>query len=197
MLSEGLKRVNTMRPEFFYYPDLVQAKALIASRVAEDAIASGGGQSANLDAAQAEEAIVASLSMTPIDSFLWLMYYSSKVSQNGFDPQYLAWLRQSYVAGPSEGWIALKRNRLALAVFPQLTEAMQGTVLSEFAQMVDADLIQDAALNLETVGWAQRERLAGALGQVDMRSRQALAKMLSRDGVTIDIPGVVSDDRRR
>lgn len=143
----------------------------------------------------AEEAGKASLAQNPADSMLWLMLVPLENDRSGFDPSNLRFLAQSYSTGPLEGWIALRRNRIALSVFPMLGGTLQDLVVAEFASMVDSDLVEAAMTNLTGVGWSQRERLLAELGRVDVASKQNLAKRLAREGIKVSIPGIEADDR--
>lgn len=177
-------------------PQLTQAKALIRVRIAEEAIGRKSSAEADRSVASAFERVMTALMAMPGNSFLWLMLYSVETARNGFDPRYIRYLDRSYATGPREGWISLKRNRLALAVFPMLSEIARGSVISEFTEMVDADLIEDAAANLTGVGWQSREQLLTALISADITSRQRLYRRLATDGIKVIIPGLPIDERQ-
>lgn len=175
-------------------PELLQAEALVALRASEEAVRVGAAE-ADRDVEEAEDRIKASLSVSPSDAFLWLSLYSVETVRQGLDTKSLIYLDQSYASGPNEGWVALRRNRLALAALPLLSDRSQENVISEFVAIVNSDWIEDAAQNLLGVGWRHRERLAKNLEKADLESRQLLARRLSIEGVTIDIPGVQIGDR--
>lgn len=175
--------------------ELARGEAVIRVRNAKETIARKTSKETDRDLASAEEWIKSALTLGPTDSLLWLVIYSLEVARNGFAPQNTRYLRQSYVVGPYEGWIALQRNRLALAVFPSLSEAAQAAVIAEFAEMVDSDFIDDAALNLMTVGWQHSKQLLVSLGSVDVVSKQRLSKRLTNSGINLEIPGVPIDER--
>ncbi|MCK1294836.1 hypothetical protein [Bradyrhizobium sp. 30] len=143
----------------------------------------------------AETKIRTSLSSNPTDSFLWLMIYSVKIARGGFDPKEVAFLEQSYHAGALEGWVSLRRNGLALSIFPLLTVSIQDTVVAEFAAIVDSGFLDEATAILTSVGWEQRDRLLGGLQQVDIGARERLAKRLRRQGFKVGVPGVEMSDR--
>ncbi|WP_156446748.1 hypothetical protein [Bradyrhizobium yuanmingense] len=145
--------------------------------------------------ASAERSVIRALTLNPSDSFLWLMVYSVRTIQYGFDLENLRLLAQSYAMGPYEGWISLRRNRSALAVLSMLSESTKSAVISEFAAMVDTDFIENTALNLRGVGWQYRERLLAALVSVDVVSRQKLYRRLKADGITVSVPGIPFDER--
>lgn len=152
-------------------------------------------EEANSEVAMAENSVKAALAISPGDSFLWLMLYSTETNRNGFASRYIKYLDRSYAAGPREGWISLRRNRLALAIFPMLSSATSLAAISEFAEMVDADFIEDTAQSLMGIGWQHREQLLSALDTADIVSRQRLYRRLSADGIKLNIPGVPVDDR--
>lgn len=176
-------------------PEFLRSRALLKLRMAEEAMTRNGSEETDRSFSLALQDLKSALSARPSDSFLWLLLYSIETTRGGFDPQYLRYLDQSYATGPREGWVSLRRNRLALSAFPKLSEAVQSAVISEFEEMVDADFIEDAALNLIGTGWQHREQLLAALGSVDITSRQSLHKRLAADGIKLNMPGIASDER--
>lgn len=170
----------------------VRARALVQLRIVEELEAKA---SEYPDALGTEVSLRSALLLNPADSFLWLMLYSLENSRNGFDAKSVDLLAQSYATGPLEAWIALQRNRIALAVFPALGMTTQQEILFEFSALVESRFIEDAALNLTTAGWQQRDRLLMSLTQVDLASRKALARRIFSSGVAVDVPGVQIDER--
>ncbi|MCA1495223.1 MULTISPECIES: hypothetical protein [unclassified Bradyrhizobium] len=145
--------------------------------------------------AVADEALRAVLSIFPADPFLWLKLYSTGKTRHGFGPDSIKYLAQSYRVAPLDGWVALRRNKVGLSIFQMLAEDTRKAVVSEFVGLVDSGFTDTAALNLETVGWTERERLLASLVGVNIISRQAFAKRLALDGVKASIPGVEIDER--
>lgn len=190
MLSqmEAAPRPGIVQSEYY------RAQALIGVSAGEVA-AQGSGSDFDREISDAESRLRAALSVTPSDAFLWLLLYSVGTARNGFDPAYVRLVEKSYIAGPHEGWIALRRNRLALAVFALLNDITQKAVVTEFSELVDSDFIDAAAANLTTIGWEHRAPLLAGLEQTDVASRESLARRLSRDGFKVPIPGVDRDDR--
>ncbi|MEZ2144648.1 hypothetical protein AAE026_20505 [Bradyrhizobium sp. DN5] len=182
--SEGLVRRNEM----------VRAEAVIRLWISEEATRTSS-ETADRATIEANEAIRSSLAVNPADSFLWLLVYSVENARRGFDTSILGYLHFSYRTGPHEGWVALRRNTLALAVFPMLCEATKAKVISEFAGMVDSGFTEEAAMALEGVGWANRERLLTGIEEVDIVARESLAKRLAFDKVKVSVPGVELDER--
>ncbi|PIT04895.1 hypothetical protein TSA1_32230 [Bradyrhizobium nitroreducens] len=139
--------------------------------------------------------IRSALTSNPADSFLWLMLYSTELTRTGFDNSLIRYIEESYALAPLEGWVALQRNGIGLATFENLKPSMQDKVVSEFVGLVDGSFLDVAGVNLTTVGWAQRERLLASLTRLDVISREAFAKKLSREGLKVAVPGIEVDDR--
>ncbi|MCK1341630.1 hypothetical protein IVB38_38030 [Bradyrhizobium sp. 38] len=172
-----------------------RAQALLGLGVAEETIGKGSPEEADRQVIEAVERLRMSLELNPGDSFLWLMFYSIEIARAGFGIEKIAYLDQSYATGPHEGWVALRRNRLALSIFRLLGEPQKRRTVTEFAHMVGSDFIEAAAFNLTRVGWTNRDQLLGSLAAVDIASRQSLAKQLSNEGYKAIIPGIDAEDR--
>ncbi|UWU67628.1 hypothetical protein [Bradyrhizobium sp. NC92] len=194
-LGDALLRTQPQFGPALLQAPLAEAEAIIRVRRFEEALALGDSDATDREAQHAQESLRISLFLNPSTSYLWLMLYSLENTRGGFDPKSLTFLTQSYATGPLEGWVALRRNRLALAVFPSLSEAVQEKAVFEFANMVDSDLTDAAAVNLMGVGWAQRDRLLASLSKAELISREVIARKLWREGVKIAVPGVESDER--
>ncbi|MCK1521654.1 MULTISPECIES: hypothetical protein [unclassified Bradyrhizobium] len=194
-LSEVLASILASPKPIVERSDLPRAEALVRLRIAEEAIGRKDPDQADRDVTAADERLRLVLAFNPTDSFSWLMLYSGEVLRNGFEDSTVAFLEQSYASGPLEGWIALRRNRLALAAFGSLSESMQARVVAEFASLVNSDFVQDAALILMGIGWLQKERLLASLSNVDAVPREAFAKGVRREGLIVSVPGVSLDER--
>jgi hypothetical protein len=96
----------------------------------------------------------------------------------------------SYSLGPNEGWIAVRRNRLALALFAVLTPDLQNKAVLEFAHLVDSGFVPEAADILTGPGWPVRERLLSRLAHVDELYREQFAKAVYQLGYDVSVPGV-------
>lgn len=194
-LTNVLRGIEVETTAVFPRSGLLRADALVRLRLAEEAMARKSSEEADREVAVAENTVKLALAVSPGDSFLWLMLYSVETNRNGLALENIRYLDRSYVVGPREGWISLRRNRLALAIFPMLNSATRSAVISEFAEMVDADFIEDTAQNLMGIGWQYREQLLKALDSADVVSRQGLYKRLSAVGIKLSIPGIFVDDR--
>ncbi|MCA1379288.1 hypothetical protein [Bradyrhizobium sp. BRP23] len=188
-LSHALSRVNIKLR--FPGPDFLNAQALVRLAVAEKVIALGGN--GDEDMVLAEAHLKFALSSAPSNGFLWLLLYSAQMNRSGFDQELLKFLNQSYLTAPLEGWIALRRNRTALAAYPMLSASTREKVLAEFAALVDSGFIGEAVNNLTGPGWPIHEELLISLRQVDNIPREALAKSLAETGLKLTVPGVEFD----
>ncbi|MCK1663450.1 hypothetical protein [Bradyrhizobium sp. 151] len=195
VIAQVLERMESEPKRIVPQGAFARALALINVRTAEEAAQRKSAGEVDREAARAEDKVRASLTINPADSFLWLILYSLDTGHNGFDGKQTSYLDQSYKTGPREGWIALRRNRIALALFSLLGEPGQEEVVAEFAGLVESEFIDDAALNLLGVGWAHRERLVSSLQRADVTGREALAKRLSQEGIKVAIPGIQNDER--
>ncbi|MCK1485641.1 hypothetical protein IVB25_23850 [Bradyrhizobium sp. 193] len=195
VLGAMLVRLEAVRQPIIMHPVIAWAKTLVQLRAAEEAVRRERPDEADRQMANAEQMLRSTLSLNPAESFLWMLLYSAETARSGFDLQNVKYLNQSYLSGPNEGWIALRRSHLALSIFPLLSAVQQNQVVSEFARIVDADFIDQAALQLTTVGWLHRDRLLASLEQVDIESRQALSRQLSNDGFKFKIPGIDAEER--
>ncbi|WP_156489470.1 hypothetical protein [Bradyrhizobium sp. DOA1] len=173
----------------------VRGEALILLRAAEEATGKKPPDEVDREVKTAEEKIEFSLSVNPTDSFLWLMLYSTAISRDGLDSHKIRYLDQSYIIAPFEGWIALRRNRVGLAVFPILAETTMDKVVSEFAALIDSNFVEEAVTNFESVNLAERARLLSSLDRVNRVSLESFAKKLRRNGLKASVPGVEIDAR--
>lgn len=175
--------------------DIMRAVALVRLRRAEEMMARNSSEEVDREIATAEAVVRSALVVNPTDAFIWLKLYSVQTTRNGFDPKNVSLLIQSYATGPNEGWIAVRRNRLALGVFSTLSRSAQDTVAHEFAQLVESDFTDEAATNLMGVGWANRGRLLEALTGVDVVSKNGLSRRLRVDGIEVKVPGIELEGR--
>lgn len=194
-LSEFLGRLSALPATSMPRSAIIRAEALIRVSSTENVGREISTEEIDRQIEVAAEKIGLSLAHNPIDSFLWFLSYSLETRRLGYDSRNLRYLNFSYELGPYEGWICLRRHRLALSIFDLLSEAVQERVVSEFAQITDADLIDDATQALTSVGWPHRQRLLAGLQQVDLLSRESLSRRLARDGFNVDIPGVKKEGR--
>jgi hypothetical protein len=175
---------------------VLSSVAIINVRLLEQAIASGSR--ASLDSLMLETSglIRQSLVNTPADPFLWTVLFWLENTRNGFNSRHLTFLEMSYSVGPNEGWVAVKRNRFALAMYTALSPVLADSVVNEFSRLVESNYFSAAATILEGPGWPIREVLMSGLKNADEISRETFAKIIYRRGIDLAVPGVERPDWR-
>jgi hypothetical protein len=177
-------------------PAALRASAIIRLRIAESAITLGQRTAIDADFDRLRHAIERSLTAAPTDGFLWVALYWLSNVQNGFRPEHLKLLRMSYLMSPREGWVALKRNRLSLAVFSALPSDLRDRAIDEFAGLVVSGLRRPAAEILIGPGWRVRDVLLARLADLSDAQRQEFARTLRELGSDARVPGVTSPSLR-
>jgi hypothetical protein len=179
---EQAQKTETCRPL------TVRSAAVMRLRIAEISNDPGLGPApdrTNL----AVEAIRNSLACSPSDPFLWLVLYALQPSAP------LSYLSTSYRLGPSEGWIALKRNPVAFGVFDELPEDLRGMVVQEFLRLLEIDLYDEAVKIFVGPAWEKRELILSQMDRVPLWNRQNFAARLDDGGYDVIVPGVSKPTR--
>jgi hypothetical protein len=178
-------------------PSGLRSAALIRLRLAEMSSREGTPSLAESRMEEFAGSVRAALACTPSDPFLWLALYWAENNRNGFKTQYIDYLRMSYRLGPNEGWVMLKRNPFALAVFEQLPPDLADMAVAEFAKILNTEGLKYEAVAIFTgAGWRIRDRLLPALKNVAGRHRQAFADALRSAGYSVAVPGTQSREPR-
>lgn len=172
------------------------AAAVINLRLLELALSRSDQKNLDSLMRETEEMIRQSLVNSPADPFLWTVLFWLENTRSGFSRAHLEYLRMSYSVGSNEGWVAVKRNRFALAVFSSLTPDISENAVSEFSRLVGSNYLAAAADILEGPGWPIREVLISGLKDVDEINRQSFAKLIYRRGFDLAVPGVERPDWR-
>ena len=156
-------------------PSALSKVAIIHLRRAEEAIASGAGDiDPRLDVLR--HGVDDALASAPGDPFLWIVLFWLDNTRYGFSPEHLGDLQMSYSLGPNEAWIADRRNRLALALFPALPADLAESVVAEFVGLVRSGLYAQAADIAAGPGWPVRNVLLARL--TDFKERWHFARLL-------------------
>ena len=175
-------------------PVVTHSAAVILTRMAEQRVVEGDNVDTQLNALH--DSIRRSLACSPADPFLWVVLYWVEINRNGFQPDYLKYLRLSYQLGPNEGWIALKRDGYALAIFRWLPPDLAQMVIAEFANLLNSGFDDAVVKIFEGPGWNQRALLLPQLKGVAEIHREAFAKALYRAGYDVHLPGITLPDPR-
>lgn len=171
-------------------PASLRSAAIIRLRLTEEAIKAADQANINKTLGELIPSIRNSLKCAPTDSFLWLVLYWAETTRNGFDPHYLDYLRLSYKLGPYEGWVALKRNPVSLALFPQLSPEVAEQALAEFVGLVNSEFYHEAAEILIGPGWQLRDKILPRLTAIAIRRRIAFENEVYQLGYDVEVPGV-------
>jgi hypothetical protein len=159
-----------------------RSATIVRLRLLESAIALGDRMSIDDRLEQLLKSTRISLRCSPADSFLWLILYWADGSRNGFDARHIGYLRLSYELGPNEGWVAVKRNRYAFAIFEQLPADLANQALDEFVGLVRSGFYRDASEILVGPGWRLRDMLLPRLANIEERHRQNFNWEVSQRG---------------
>ncbi len=174
-----------------------RSATIVRLRLLESAIASGDRLSIDDRLEQLLKSTRIALQCSPADSFLWLILYWADGSRNGFDARHVGYLRHSYELGPNEGWVAVKRNRYALAIFEQLPADLADQALDEFVRLVRSGFYRDASEILVGPGWRLRDKLLPRLANIEERHRRHFDWELSQRGYSREVtPGIQRPDAR-
>jgi hypothetical protein len=196
VLAERLRETDPDQFGKWRRPSKLQTIAVIRLRILEESIAAADQKAidGNMDALR--KAIEASLENAPADPLLWTVMFWLSNTQGGFTTDNFKYLTLSYALGPNEGWIATRRNRVALALFLQLTPELKADATREFAGLVESRLFNAAANNLIGPGWQARDSLLRGLAGVSEDNRKLFAKLVYRLGYDVDVPGVERPESR-
>ena len=131
------------------------------------------------------------LSNAPDDPFSWLAWSWIDTYRNGVRPESLRYLRMSYELGPYEGWIAVKRDGIALGLFGSLPQDLRQRATSEFVGLVRWGLDADAAEIAAGPARPIRATLFPELKQLNYEQRRAFANAVyARQLDDVPVPGV-------
>ena len=131
------------------------------------------------------------LQNAPDASFVWLVRFWLGVTTAGINDDNLRSLRESYLLGPYEGWISIKRNRLAVAAYAALPPDLAERAVAEFAGLVRWGLVAPASEVAAAAPAAVREVLFQRLGSVPIEQRRAFADVFyGQELDDVSVPGV-------
>jgi len=152
--------------------------AIFRLRRADEAIATGNQYVIDASLDVLGQSVHNALANAPSDPYQWLVLFWLENAHNGFKPDHLRYLQMSYLLGPYEAWIAVKRNRLALALFSALPPDLAEAAISEFVGLVSSGLYTDAAEILEGQALPIRAVLLARLKAVPEYNRRPFARHL-------------------
>jgi hypothetical protein len=191
LLADQAQQTEPQEHSSFCNPAVLRDAVAIRLAIYDDAIASKSKTRTDATYIPLYDATRTVLSCEPADSFAWLTLFWLDLTKHGLTPENSAFLRLSYMVGPNEGWIALRRSRLAIALFPRLPADLANDAADEFVKLVDtAALYPETAAIFAHATPAVQGRLAAALKSAKPVQRQIFAETLSELGLQVRIPGV-------
>lgn len=189
ILDRQLPIINSIETSTYCRPAALRSAAIIQLRMVEAAASANEHTDEQLKSLG--DVIRSSLSCSPADPFLWLVLYWVESAKNNFKPEYFKYLRMSYLLGPNEGWIAVKRNRIALTIFSALPQDLAEAGISEFVGLVRWHFYNEAADIVAGPARPIRGVLFARLSDIKEADRQSFAKLLYDRGLDdIPIPGI-------
>jgi hypothetical protein len=195
-LTALIPQLDVAQSDKWDHPSAIRNTAVVRLRILENAIADGDQPTIDTQMTQLNAAIDKSLENEPADPFLWVVRFWLENTQNGYSPEHLKYLRMSYLLGPNEGWVAIKRNRIALAIFSQLPPDLAEDAKGEFVRLFDSRFYDEAADILVGPGWAIRGVLLAGLKDATELNRQLFARSVYHLGYDVTVPGVEPRDKR-
>jgi hypothetical protein len=189
-IEKNIPAIDLLQRSETCWPKAMHNAAILRGRLVQVALENSDRRQFDASVAAADSLIRKSLSCAPSDSFLWFALFWVENLRFGLRDESLKYLEKSYQYGPYEGWIALKRNTFALALYRSLPEPVQKQAVLEFAAMVNSGFISDSTANLQGPGWPIRDVLLASLRDVKEKYRMQLAVRLRRLGSEAAIPGI-------
>jgi hypothetical protein len=171
-------------------PESLHNVALIEIRLTELELERGEEITGNLQFTHAQNAIESALCLTPSDGFMWLALFWLRKTRDGMSEKAVPYLRMSYLVGPHEGWIAVRRNRMVTPLLSILPRDLANLAVSEFGDLIASGYIEAAADILTGPGWGNHELLLKSLVNVPEDARRQFADAVYDLGFDVRVPGV-------
>ncbi|WP_445216156.1 hypothetical protein ACKWRH_28075 [Bradyrhizobium sp. Pa8] len=194
VLSRLKSDLDAIEQSTYCRASATRSAAIIRLRIAEQTLSMDKPGTVDQEFDALRRALFTTLSCSPADPFSWLALFWLSNNQIGFKSENLEYLRLSYELGPSEGWIALKRNHIAFSVFEALDPVLAKMTIKEFIQILNTGLYMEAVEIFTGPAWRVRDQILPLLTQVPIRNREVFANVLRNRGYEVIVPGV--SDRR-
>jgi hypothetical protein len=197
ILARQLVVVDGIEKKVYCRPAALRSETIIQLRMMELAISANDREHFDERSRSLSNRIHNSLLCSPADSFLWLALYWLENIQNGVSAHSLKNLWMSYQSGPNEGWVAIKRNRLALAEYDKLPARIAEEATNEFIGLVESGFYEQTGDLFIGQSSRVRELLLIRLKNVDERHRRAFVRALAAKGEAVEIPGIEHQGLRK
>jgi hypothetical protein len=196
ILAKQLHIIDSIERSTYCRPALLRSAAIIQLRMVEGVVSAKDRELNDERLKSLDGAIRSSLSCAPGDPFLWLALYWVESTENNSMANSLKYLQMSYRLGPNEGWIALKRNHIAFAVFQQLPPDLADITINEFVGLLESKFYVQAAEIFIGPAWPERDLILPYLTRVAEKDRQLFANELYKRGYDVKVPGIGGRDAR-
>jgi hypothetical protein len=179
-------------------PETLRGAAIVRLRLAEQTSKADDSAGVIYDQLGVTASVQRSLATAPADPFLWLVLFRLKRMKDERSSSKADWayLRMSYLVGPHEGWVSVKRNYIALAMLPELPQDVAEMAMTEFKDLVTSAYYDAAIKILVGPGWPIRDMLLRRLEDAPDEARRGFARSADREGYDIAVPGVERADPR-
>lgn len=199
-----------------FRPEVIRARADAASRISPTTCDAVYLRGAILVEARAAELAVSEANLAEIDtryedvsrsaerlldcaptqSLAWLSLFWAETSRFGLRPGRLRLLAESYRTGPDEIWIQVRRSPLAMNLYGQLPDDLKRNAIDEYLELVglyQLDLVVGIYTRLDD---ETRGAVLARLNEVPTHARGIFARLVSRAGLPIDLPGLLGKPDR-
>jgi hypothetical protein len=171
-------------------PETLREIAIVNERLLEQDIFEARRTAIDPQLEVTRKAIERALSAAPSDSFLWLMLYWVRTARAGFSESNLPLLRMSYLTGPNEGWVAIRRNRFTFIAAPFLPPDLLDRSQTEFVTMLASGFVDETADVFVGPAWTQRDLLLVRIENLPVNVKQRFARRVYDLGYDVSVPGI-------
>lgn len=177
-------------------PESLYNAASIELKLAEAELETGAKISGNIQFARAQASIESALRTTPSDAFLWASLFWLVKTRDGLQKDALSYLRMSYLTGPNEGWVAVRRSRMLAPILTILPKDLAELAVAEYGKLVTSGYIAATVDILTGSGWPNRELLLSSLANTPIDLRWQFSDAIYDKGFDVAIPGIVQHGGR-
>jgi hypothetical protein len=157
------------------------ALLLMEMRLAQAALRTGAAAEFDQHAESLELRAKRVLSCAPRRSFVWVVAFSLEIMHGRLSERSLNKLAMSYATSPNEGWIAIRRNIVALPFVLQVPELLQNKILAEFQQLIRSGFLHEAAVSYSSASASARPVLQTAIERLDSGRQKAFWETIQKN----------------
>lgn len=121
------------------------------------------------------------LACSPYQPFAWLVLFWKSNLDGTLEPADFELLRMSLRTGPHEGWVARRRNQVALSVYAALPEDLKQSTIEEFRTLVRPAYLGEAAgAFVDLAPQTARDRIVERIAGLPAEDLAAFAERVKR-----------------